>query len=152
VHTNDDSSANLIKRAINDRSVESCVKTFIGERKMKKYHIVVLVALAVATVMVAGCTSSSNPSPGPVTSSASQNTVAIKDYAFSPSTLTIQKGTNVTWRNDDSVQHQITSDSQAFSSPLFGTGGTYTYQFNTTGTFPYHCSIHPSMKGTVVVT
>ena len=119
---------------------------------MKKYHIFVLVALAVTTVMVAGCTSSSNPSPGPVTSIASQNTVAIKDYAFSPSTLTIQKGANVTWRNDDSVQHQITSDSQAFSSPLFGTGGTYTYQFNTTGTFPYHCSIHPSMKGTVVVT
>jgi plastocyanin len=119
---------------------------------MKKYHILVLVALAVAAVMAAGCTSSSNPSPGPVTSTASQNTVAIKDYAFSPSPLTILKGANVTWRNDDSVQHQITSDSQAFSSPLLGTGGTYTYQFNTTGTFPYHCSIHTYMKGTVVVT
>jgi plastocyanin len=129
-----------------------CAKTSVGEGKMKNYHTLVLVALAVAMVMVAGCTSTSNPSPSPVASTASQNTVAIKDYAFSPSTLTIQKGANVTWRNDDSVQHQITSDSQAFSSPLFGTGGTYTYQFNTTGTFPYHCSIHPSMKGTVTVT
>jgi plastocyanin len=144
--------ANLILRAINDRAYESCAKTSVGEGKMKKYHILVLIALAAATVMIAGCTSSSNTSPGPVTSTASQNTVAIKDYAFNPSTLTIQKGANVTWRNDDSVQHQITSDSQAFSSPLFGTGGTYTYQFNTTGTFPYHCSIHPYMKGTVVVT
>ena len=129
-----------------------CTKTSVGEGKMKNCHILVLVTLAAVTVMVAGCTSSSNPSSGPVTSTASQNTVAIKDYAFSPSTLTIQKGANVTWRNDDSVEHQVTSDSQAFTSPLFGTGGTYTYQFNTTGTFPYHCSIHSYMKGTVVVT
>lgn len=118
---------------------------------MNKYHLLVLVALAVATVMVAGCTTSSNPSPSPVASTASQNTVAIKNFAFSPSTLTIQKGANVTWRNDDSVQHQITSDSPAFSSPLLSTGGTYTFQFNTTGTFPYRCNIHPTMKGTVVV-
>jgi len=91
---------------------------------MNKYHVLVLVALAVTTVMVAGCTSTSNPSPSPVTSTASQNTVAIKDYAFSPSTLTIQKEANVTWRNDDSVQHQITSDSQAFSSLLYSTDDT----------------------------
>jgi plastocyanin len=74
----------------------------------------------------------------------------IKDYAFSPSTLTIKKGANVTWRNDDSVDHQITSDSPAFSSPLIHAGDTYTYQFNTTGTFPYRCNIHPE-SGTIVV-
>lgn len=118
---------------------------------MKKRNLFVLAAVVVVTVLIAGCTSTSNPSLGPVTSTASQNTVGIKDYAFSPSTLTIQKGANVTWRNDDSGEHQVTSDSQAFSSPLFGTGGTYTYQFNATGTFPYHCSIHTYMKGTIVV-
>jgi plastocyanin len=146
-------SKRLIKRANNDRVMvgtqTACVR--YGGKKVKKRNLFVLAAVVVVTVLIAGCTSTSNPSPGPVTSTASQNTVGIKDYAFSPSTLTIQKGANVTWRNDDSVEHQITSDSQAFSSPLFGTGGTYTYQFNTTGTFPYHCSIHTYMKGTIVV-
>jgi len=118
---------------------------------MKKRLILALVALAGVTVMVAGCTSPSNPSPGPVTSTASQNSVSIQNYAFSPSTLTIQKGANVTWKNDDSVQHTVVSDSSAFSSPLLSTGDTYTYQFNNSGSFSYHCSIHPYMKGTIVI-
>jgi plastocyanin len=117
---------------------------------MKTYLILVLVVIAGATVMITGCTSSS-PSPGPVTSTASQNPVAIQNYAFSPSMLAIQKGANVTWKNDDSVQHTIVSDSPAFSSPLLNTGDTYTFQFNTSGSFPYHCSVHPYMKGTITV-
>jgi len=122
---------------------------------MKKHLILVLVALAGVMVMVAGCTSSSNTSPSPanstVTSTASQNPVAIQNYAFSPSTLTIQKGANVTWTNYDSVQHHVVSDSTAFSSPLLNKGDTYTHQFNNTGSFSYICSIHPYMKGTIVV-
>ena len=127
---------------------------------MKKHLILVLVVLAGVTVMVAGCTSSSNTSPSPAnitvtstasTSTASQNPIAIQNYAFSPSTLTIQKGANVTWKNDDSVQHTVVSDSPAFSSPLLNTGDTYTFQFNSTGTYPYHCSIHTYMKGTITV-
>ena len=118
---------------------------------MKKHLILVLVVIAGATVMIAGCTSSSNPSPGPVISTASQNPVAIQNYAFSPSALTIQKGANVTWTNYDSVQHHVVSDSSAFSSPLLNKGDTYTHQFNNTGSFSYICSIHPYMKGTIVV-
>jgi len=122
---------------------------------MKKHLILVLVVIAGATVVIAGCTSSSNSSPSTVTSAvtstASQNSVAIQNYAFNPSTLTIQKGANVTWTNYDSVQHTVVSDSGAFSSPLLSKGDTYTHQFNSTGSFPYYCSIHPYMKGTVVV-
>ncbi len=118
---------------------------------MKKHLILVLVVIAGATVMIAGCTSSSKPSPGPVTSTASQNSVAVQNLAFSPSMLTIQKGANVTWKNDDSVQHTIVSDSPAFSSPVLNTGDNYTFQFNSSGSFPYHCSLHPYMKGTIVV-
>jgi len=58
----------------------------------------------------------------------------------------------VTWKNDDSVQHNIVSDTNAFSSPLLNKGDTYTHQFNATGTFPYHCGVHPYMKATIVVT
>lgn len=123
-------------------------------KKVKKYTLFVLAASVVVTVLIAGCTSTSNPSPSAVTSftsTASQNTVVIKDYNVTPSTLTILKGANVTWKNNDSVDHQITSDSKGiFSSPLIGAGDTYTYQFNTTGTFPYRCNIHPE-KGTIIV-
>jgi len=122
---------------------------------MKKHLILVLVVIAGAAVMIAGCTSSSNPSPGPVTSTvtstSSQNSVSIQNYAFNPSTLTIQKAANVTWRNYDSVQHTVVSDSSAFSSPLLNTRATCTYQFNNSGSFPYYCSIHPYMKGTIIV-
>jgi len=130
-------------------------KNFLGEGKMKKYYILTLLAVACIMVMVAGCTSSSSPSPSPassgVTSTASQNSVAIQNYAFSPSTLTIPKGANVTWTNYDSVQHTVVADSGAFSSPPLSKGDTYTHQFNSTGSFPYICSIHPYMKGTIVV-
>ena len=122
---------------------------------MKKHLILVLVVAAGATVMIAGCTSSSNTSPSSannaVTSTASQNAVAIKNYVFTPSTLTIQKGASVTWTNYDSVQHNVVSNSSAFSSPLLNKGDTYTHQFNNTGSFSYICSIHPYMKGTIVV-
>ena len=122
---------------------------------MKKHLILVLVVIAGATVMISGCTSSSNTSPSPVnsavTSTASQNAVAIQNYAFNPSMLTIQKGANVTWTNYDSVQHTVVSDSSAFSSPLLNKGDTFTHQFNNTGSFSYICSIHPYMKGTIVV-
>jgi plastocyanin len=133
---------------------------------MKKHLILAIVVLAGATVVIAGCTSSSNPSPGQVTSTAStstaststaststasQNPIAIQNYAFSPSALTIQKGASVTWTNYDSVQHMVVSDSPAFSSSLLNTGDTYTFQFNSIGTYPYHCSIHTYMKGTITV-
>jgi plastocyanin len=123
---------------------------------MKKHLILALIVIACATVVIAGCTSSSSPSPGSVnstvTSTASQNSVAIQNYAFSPSTLMIQKGANVRWKNDDSVQHSVVSDSSAFSSPLLNKGETYTYQFNNSGSFSYHCVPHTYMKGTIVVT
>jgi len=120
---------------------------------MKKYHMLIFIAAAAAAVFAAGCTSSSsNSNQSAVTSTASQNPVSIQNYAFNPSALTISKGANVTWKNEDSVQHNIVSDTNAFSSPLLNKGDTYTHQFNATGTFPYHCGVHPYMKATIVVT
>ncbi len=123
---------------------------------MKKHIVFVLAILVMATILTAGCTSYSTPSPSPttsaVTSTSYQNTVTIKDFAFTPSTLTIERGANVTWMNDDTVTHRINSDTQLFTSNDLNKGDTFTYQFNDTGTFPYHCGIHPYMKGTIIVT
>ena len=123
-----------------------------GGKKVKKRTLFVLAAVVVAAAMVAGCTSTSSPSPSATASSpAVQNTVTMKSLAFTPSTLTVQRGANVTWGNADSTTHTVTSDTGLFNSGNLNPGDSFTHQFNATGTFPYHCSIHPSMKGTILV-
>ena len=57
----------------------------------------------------------------------------------------------VMWINKDSVTHHVVSDTGVFDSGDLATGQSYNYTFNQTGSFPYHCSIHPSMTGTIVV-
>ncbi len=119
---------------------------------MKKLILLTLAVLVGAAVMIAGCTSSTpNPSSSPQTSTASQNSVAMKGLALNPTALTIVKGAKVTWTNDDSTTHTVTSDTGAFESGNLSPGNSFTHQFNETGTFPYHCTIHPSMKGTITV-
>lgn len=112
----------------------------------------VLVILACAT---AGCSSS----PAPSSASAQPavpagNSVSIKNFAFDPSTLTVKAGTAVTWVNNDGAPHALVSDNGApvsFSSDTLAPGAAYSFTFTQAGTYPYHCSIHPSMKGTVTV-
>ncbi|MEN6329045.1 MAG: cupredoxin family copper-binding protein [Methanobacteriaceae archaeon] len=94
-------------------------------------------------VAVSGCTS--NTSGG-------GNSVTIQNMAFNPATLNVQVGTTVTWINKDSVTHQVVSDTGLFDSGNLTNGMSYKYTFNQTGSFPYHCAIHPSMTGTIVVT
>jgi plastocyanin len=93
--------------------------------------------------------SSTNPSSTP--SQTSKN-IEISGFAFNPSTLTVNVGDTVIWTNMDSISHTITSDSgNELSSSSFGNGQTYSHTFTTAGTFNYHCSIHVSMKGKVIV-
>jgi len=77
--------------------------------------------------------------------------IEIQSFAFSPSTLTVKKGTTVTWTQKDSVPHTIVSDNGAFESPQLSNGQTWSFTFNDAGTFAYHCSVHPSMTATIVV-
>jgi plastocyanin len=80
------------------------------------------------------------------------NSVSISDFTFLPSVITIKKGDGVTWTNKDSAQHTIVSDSGSeISSTSLSKGGTYSHTFSSSGTFSYHCSVHPSMKGKVIV-
>lgn len=88
------------------------------------------------------------------TTAVATNSVAIQNFAFSPAMITVKKGTTVTWTNKDSTTHTVT-ESDGQSGPASGDvtpGSTYSYTFNTAGTYQYHCSIHPEMIGTVVVT
>ena len=83
---------------------------------------------------------------------AQSNRVTIHDYSFLPATLTVKKGTTVTWTNDDIAKHTVTGDHSGPSSDFFGQGQSYSYTFDAPGTYPYHCEPHPYMTATVVVT
>lgn len=86
---------------------------------------------------------------------AKENEVFIKDFAFAPETLTVKKGTKVTWTNKDDARHDITptgGGSDFMPSTLLAKGESYDFTFSTAGTYTYKCSPHPYMKGTVVVT
>jgi plastocyanin len=71
--------------------------------------------------------------------------------AFNPATITVARGTTVTWKNNDGMTHTSTSDTGVWDTGDIVSGGTKTTTFNTAGTFPFHCIYHAGMKGTVVV-
>ncbi|MBI5681174.1 MAG: cupredoxin family copper-binding protein [Methanobacterium sp.] len=106
-----------------------------------KYLFLAILGI-MGVVAVSGCTSQTTTSA---------NTVTIQNMAFNPATLNVQVGTTVTWTNKDSATHRVVSDTGLFNSGDLTTGMSYNYTFNQTGSFSYHCSIHPSMTGTVVV-
>ena len=91
------------------------------------------------------------------TTSVSNSIVSISNMSFVPSTVTISAGSSVTWVNNDSMDHTVTSDTALFDSGtlsaagIYGAGGSFTYIFNSPGTYPYHCAFHPGMTGTIVV-
>jgi plastocyanin len=84
-----------------------------------------------------------------VESSVTSNTVNIQNFTFNPATLTVKKGTTVTWTNNDSVAHQLKS--AAFNSTGLTNDQTFSFTFTTAGTFDYACAIHPSMTGKIIV-
>lgn len=85
------------------------------------------------------------------TSTPGANEVFIQGMIFSPATITVTAGTTITWTNKDAVTHNVTSNPALFSSGAMGNGATYSFTFADKGTFSYTCTIHPSMKGTVIV-
>ncbi len=85
--------------------------------------------------------------------SGSVTEVNIKDNSFKPSTLSVPVGATVEWHNQDGVQHTVTSDIQGqFDSGVLMPGKKFDNKFNSPGSYGYHCSIHPSMQGTITVT
>lgn len=79
--------------------------------------------------------------------------IDIHDMAFAPTTLTIKKGTTVTWTNGDPFGHDVISDTGSeLVRYLIHMNETYSHTFNDVGTFNYHCAAHPTMKGSVIVT
>lgn len=128
------------------------------------------IACIILSILILGCTTSyqsppqqpgsqppATPAP-PANNTLNQTpqqppevTVEIRGYSFSPQVVEVAIGTEVTWVNNDAVSHTVTSDSGEFNTGAFGTGQNRSYTFTKAGTYTYHCSIHPGMKGTVTV-
>ena len=82
---------------------------------------------------------------------AKEHKVSIKDVSFSPRELKVKKGDTVLWTNGDERDHTVTADDGSFKSGNLGSGQTFTHKFKKPGTYPYSCTYHPRMKGTVTV-
>lgn len=130
------------------------VKTFWNKYKWLIITLIIAAIALMAVNYVRKYPISYAPSPTPVET----NNIAIKNFSFDPAAISVEKGTAVTWTNKDSAEHQIASDPypshtvlpELFSAPL-SQNQSYSFTFNKTGVFSYHCQIHPSMKGTVTV-
>ena len=128
-------------------------------------RVVLVAALAVAAALVlaacgspgnanAGGSGATTSTPAPGGGSASTNKIAIQNFTFTPSTTTVKAGTTVTWTNNDSTPHDVTSASgpgtSATPTSLFGSGplaqgATFSFTFKKPGTYYYECTIHASM-------
>ncbi|MFK0018980.1 plastocyanin/azurin family copper-binding protein [Streptomyces sp. NPDC090798] len=96
----------------------------------------------------------SPPSTGASATPVSGDAVAIKNFAFSPATLKVKVGTTVTWTNQDTDAHTVTSAGSGgpLHSTALNTHATYSYTFTKPGAYSYLCTIHPFMTATVEVT
>jgi len=77
--------------------------------------------------------------------------VKIDNFSFGPQSITVPAGTKVTWKNRDDIPHTVVSTEGVFKSRVLDTDETFSFTFDKPGTFPYFCSVHPKMTGTVVV-
>jgi plastocyanin len=77
--------------------------------------------------------------------------VTIRNFAFNPANLTVRAGAAVIFTNEDNVAHTATSDTNAFDTGLLSQGQFAVLWFRAAGNFPYHCTPHPNMQGTITV-
>ena len=122
---------------------------------------VVIAGAIVATYLLSGSMNmgveGSGNSVQPI-ASIPENSTVVKIVAnsgsnsFSPNPVEVKVGETVTWINDDSGRHTVTSKDGVFNSDLMGKGQTFSYTFDKAGEYSYNCSPHPNMVGTVVVT
>jgi plastocyanin len=104
----------------------------------------VIAALSVAIWGMGGSIAAAAESADPLK-------VVVKDFMFTPMSLTVKAGSTVTWVNMDDEPHTVVSNTQLFRSGALDTKETFSFKFTETGTYHFTCSIHPRMVGTIVV-
>lgn len=95
--------------------------------------------------------SASGSAPAPSGDAARSEKVEIVDFAYDPDPVMIEEGGKVIWQNEDSAPHTATAEDGSFDTGTLEEGKLGSESFKEAGTYPYICSIHPDMKGTVEV-
>ncbi|HXD74308.1 MAG TPA: plastocyanin/azurin family copper-binding protein [Vicinamibacterales bacterium] len=115
--------------------------------------------VSLAAAFAVGCGSSNSstpasPTPTPTVTGPSVSMVAgaslLTSTAYSPGSLTVARGSSVTFVNNDNTSHTATASGQ-FDTGLINPGSSKTVTLSTAGTVTYHCTIHPGMTGTLIV-
>jgi plastocyanin len=96
-------------------------------------------------------TEPSGNAPAPSGEAVRSAKVEIVDFAYDPDPVTIQVGGKVIWLNQDSAPHTATAEDGSFDTGTLEEGKLKSESFKEAGAYPYICSIHPSMQGTVEV-
>ncbi len=127
---------------------------------MRSSRLLVGAAVCVLAISLAACGSSTKSATSSTASSAPASsggattgtTITIRNFAFAPSTLTVKPGATVTVHNADSAAHTVTANNKGFDTGDVSPGATKTFTApSAPGTYPYICTIHPFMHGTLVV-
>jgi plastocyanin len=77
--------------------------------------------------------------------------IEVKDFMFTPMSLTVKAGSTVTWANMDEEPHTVVSNTGLFHSGALDTNESFSFKFDKPGTYQFACSIHPRMVGTIIV-
>ena len=112
------------------------------------------IVLVTVFVLAMGCTSSSASHAPPKKEYDPQTTILIGSAAVNPPVFVVDRGVTVTWLNTDTGYHTVTSDDgdpYAFMSPPLAGNDEYQWTFTLPGTYGYHCTENPSIKGTIIV-
>lgn len=124
---------------------------------MRRIHIrysevgrkITAVGLVSVALMIGACGGTASDTTTPAVDGGTA--VSIDAFAFSPATITVKVGTEVTWRNLQANTHTVTADDAEFDSAQLPQDAEFSQTFDTPGEFSYHCEIHPNMTGTVIV-
>jgi len=109
--------------------------------------------LAFSSLVVVACSSSTDNNPPPSSDVSIVSSSGAGAFSPNPFTISLATQTLVQWGNGTGVSHNLLEDGVApeFSSGNIAAGGTFSHTFTTAGSYPYHCTIHPSMVGTITV-
>jgi len=126
-------------------------------KKLKHSWVKVPVLIMTAFVVIIASQDAFAETGVTIPNEASEPSCAESGSCFSPSEVTIGIGDSVTWHNDSTVAHTVTSGNPedgpdgVFDSGLFMGGDTFSHTFTESGQYQYFCQIHPWMTGTVIV-
>jgi plastocyanin len=137
-----------------ERAATKQADTLKKSRKEKVMRKSVWAVSLGASLMIAMALLSAGP--WTITANAQQAATAVTEvkidnFSFVPATLMVAAGTTVTWTNRDDIPHTVVSMDKVFKSKVLDTDEKFSHTFAKAGTYPYFCSIHPKMTGTVVV-